>query len=165
MRCSKCGEELTQEMINVNMCWNCGNILDKSLLDDETINEIQEAEIDINPLESDRYKKIIVTTGSIVDGYKITAYQGIVSGEVVIGTGLLSTFKSAIADFLGDEARAYSDKMKKAKNAAMMQMLDAAYEKSATAIIGITFEYMALSSDLIAVSVNGTAVKTEKEED
>ena len=120
---------------------------------------------DFNPLESDRYKNIIVTTGPIVDGYRITSYQGLVSGEKVIGTGFLFSFEAGLADFLGDESQAYSNKMKEVKYAAMIQMLSAAYEKNVTAIIGISFQYMSLSRDLIAVSVNGTAVRIDKEED
>lgn len=34
MNCPKCGCELTQEMIDVNMCWECGNILDTAQLDE-----------------------------------------------------------------------------------------------------------------------------------
>ena len=165
MKCSKCGEELTQEMIDVNMCWNCGNILDKSLLDDETIEKIEEEATIINPLASERYQRFILTTGPSIDGHTIESYLGLVSGEVVIGTGLLSTFTSGVADFFGVETKAYSGKMKAAKNGALAQMLEEAFEKDATAIIGISFEYMPLSRDLIGVSVNGTAVKIKKEKD
>lgn len=36
-RCKECGNELTKEMIDVNMCWECGAILDESQVDDITL--------------------------------------------------------------------------------------------------------------------------------
>lgn len=43
-KCPNCNKELTQEMIDANMCWECGFILDKTLADEindsvDTINE------------------------------------------------------------------------------------------------------------------------------
>ena len=40
-KCPECGSTLTQEMIDVNMCWECGKILDTSQLDSESIEEIE----------------------------------------------------------------------------------------------------------------------------
>ena len=40
-KCPECGTELTDEMIEANMCWECGKILDESLLDKETLEDIQ----------------------------------------------------------------------------------------------------------------------------
>ena len=37
-RCPDCGTELTQEMIVANMCWECGKILDESLMDSEVVD-------------------------------------------------------------------------------------------------------------------------------
>ncbi len=39
LRCSECKEELSDEMIDVNMCFACGCIIDKSLFDDTSYNE------------------------------------------------------------------------------------------------------------------------------
>ena len=39
-KCPECGTELTDEMIEANMCWECGKILDESLLDKETLEDI-----------------------------------------------------------------------------------------------------------------------------
>ena len=43
-KCPCCGKELTQEMIDVNMCWECGFILDESLAGDaaDTVEEQRE---------------------------------------------------------------------------------------------------------------------------
>ncbi len=42
IKCPECGSELTQEMIDVNMCWECGKILDVSQLDEDSIKVIDE---------------------------------------------------------------------------------------------------------------------------
>ena len=41
MKCPECGTELTSEMIEANMCWECGKILDESLLDKQTLENIR----------------------------------------------------------------------------------------------------------------------------
>lgn len=43
-KCPNCNKELTQEMIDANMCWECGFILDKTLADEsnDNINTINE---------------------------------------------------------------------------------------------------------------------------
>lgn len=33
MKCKNCGEELTQDMIDVNLCWFCGDIIDENFSD------------------------------------------------------------------------------------------------------------------------------------
>ena len=35
-KCPNCGKELTDEMINVNMCWECGYIIDEKIAGDES---------------------------------------------------------------------------------------------------------------------------------
>lgn len=171
MKCEKCGEELSQEMIDVNMCWNCGNIIDKSLLDDDIVNDIKEgqeeynrfllhsaSEINDEILSELGCSDMIFSTSHQIDGYEIEKYIGIVSGDTVIGTGFLSTIASNISDLFGEESEAYATKMQKAKNSALIKLLEDALKHNANAVIGISFEYVSLSRDLIGVSVNGTAV-------
>lgn len=43
MKCKNCGNELTQEMIDVNLCWTCGDIIDENFSEKNTEkNTIQE---------------------------------------------------------------------------------------------------------------------------
>lgn len=43
INCPECGSSLTQEMIDVNMCWECGHVLDESqmITDDGDIEELE----------------------------------------------------------------------------------------------------------------------------
>lgn len=43
MNCPNCNKEITHEMIDANMCWDCGFILDKSITDEKNCDfEISE---------------------------------------------------------------------------------------------------------------------------
>lgn len=61
-KCPKCGSDLSQEMIDVNMCWECGKILDEELADETAvvINNGSFSEVEVNRLleEEDNRKRI-----------------------------------------------------------------------------------------------------------
>ncbi len=48
MKCKDCGNELTQEMIDVNLCWTCGGIIDENFA--EKITESDETHENKNNL-------------------------------------------------------------------------------------------------------------------
>lgn len=102
------------------------------------------------------------TTGFNFEGYEIIEYLGLVSGESVTGTGYLSDLKAGLSDLFGTESVAYSEKMKDVKKAALYDMLEESVEKGGNATIGISYDYITFSGNMIGISVNGTAVKIEK---
>lgn len=162
MKCPECGILLTQQMIDANMCWECGAILDNSLLDEETLNEISQQAEETISFDIPKINAHKLTTGYNFEGYFITNYNGLVSGEIVIGTGFLTDFKAGIADFLGTESKAYTVKLKDAKKAALYEMIMESIKSGGNAIIGITYEYVTFSGNMIGISVNGTSVKIDK---
>lgn len=110
-------------------------------------------------------KDFKMTTGYNFEGYKITKYKGLVSGEVVIGTGIFSELASTFTDEFGLESGVFADKMKSAKQKALTNLMKHALYQEANALIGIDFDYLTFSSNMIGVSANGTAVLIEKVED
>ena len=105
-------------------------------------------------------KQLKLTTGTSFEGHSIKEYLGVVSGEVVMGTGFLSDFGSGFADFFGTKSTAYSGSMNDAKKAAVEIMEGQAIELGGNAIIGISFQYITFAvSNMIGVSVTGTAVQ------
>lgn len=104
----------------------------------------------------------MLTSGYNFEGYKITSYNGIVSGEVVMGTGFLSEFSASITDFFGKTSEEFSIKMMQAKEMAVSKMTDASVAKNGNAIIGVAFNYTAFGNNMIGVSANGTSVVIEK---
>lgn len=112
--------------------------------------------------EFDRRKNFIMTTTPNIEGYVITQYLGIVTGEESIGTGFFSEMDAQISDFLGGSATAYSSKLGKAKSIALKHMRENALSIGATAIVGIDIDIMNTSSNIFIVCANGTAVIAKK---
>jgi uncharacterized protein YbjQ (UPF0145 family) len=107
------------------------------------------------------YEKF-VTTSFQFDGYEIQNYLGLVSGEVVMGTGFLSEFTAGVSDFFGATSDSFANKMELAKQGAEKRMLKNSIIKGGNAIIGVTFNYITFSNNMIAVSANGTSVVIRK---
>lgn len=119
-------------------------------------------ELKKNALEKSKFQKL--TTGHFFDGYKITDYKGIISGETVIGTGILSEFLASGSDLFGVESNSFSEKMKVAKELSVEKLKIQSVLAGGNAVIGIDFDYITLSNNMIGVSANGTAVVIEKVE-
>ncbi|MBN2556644.1 MAG: YbjQ family protein [Anaerolineales bacterium] len=107
---------------------------------------------------------LFVSTTDIVQGIKIMQYLGIVSSVVVLGTGVLSEFGAGIADLLGTRAGRFQSKLEHAREIALEEMGEKAIHLGGDGIIGIDFDYLSLSNNVLMVSANGTAVKLDPEE-
>ena len=90
---------------------------------------------------------------------EIVIYYGIASGSTVLGTGMLSEFSAAVSDTFGTENTAFSDKLDQARNASINRMIDNAISLGGNALIGVSFEYVNFSSNMIGVIANGTVVE------
>lgn len=105
-----------------------------------------------------------LTTGYNFEGYKIDEYFGIVSGEAVLGTGFLSELSSSVTDAFGMKSGAFGDKMRKAKQYAIDELITETAKTGGNAIIGVSFQIVVFSNNSIGVSANGTSVKISKTE-
>ena len=158
--CPKCYTELSEEMIEANLCWECGTIIDERLLytdeiepDFENENSNIEEQALMNSYSLDKHK---LTTGHHFQGFEIIDYKGIVSGEIVLGTGFISDIKADIFDYKSEE---YSIKMRAAKEKAILNMIQESKNLGGNAIIGVSFNYVTFAmSNMIGISVNGTSV-------
>lgn len=108
------------------------------------------------------WNKILMTTGFSFEGYSISKYLGVFSGECALGTGFLSSLGSDIADMLGTNSTSYSNKLRRAKEHALEQLQDQTSRAGGNAIIGLSINYTMFSRDIIGVIANGTAVKIEE---
>ena len=162
IKCPECGNLLTQEMQDVNMCWECGKILDESLVDTEPSDEFIEQDMEVNQFFDPNVKEHKLTTGYNFENHRITKYNGIVSGEVVLGTGFLADFKASFSDLFGTESKSYSNKLKEAKRLAIYDMITESLTLKGNAIIGITYNYVTFTGNMIGISVTGTSVNIEE---
>lgn len=105
---------------------------------------------------------LLITSGYNFEGYKITAYLGLCSGEAALGTGFLSSLGASLADFLGTNSSMYEEKLNAARNIALDNLIEHARSCGANAIIAVQIEYTAFSADIMGVTANGTAVRIEE---
>ncbi len=103
-------------------------------------------------------KKILVTTGTNIEGYGITEYLGFISSQAILG----SNFISGIAANVADVARKDTAKLEQCREDAENQLIKTAEKKGADAIIGMSMTYAPFEAGSFGIIVSGTAVKIAK---
>ena len=103
---------------------------------------------------------MITTTTPTVEGYQITEYCGIVTGEAIMGANVFKDFFANIRDIVGGRSSAYERELRRAREIAMAEMEAEAGDRGANAIVGIDIDYEVVgqSGGMLMVSVSGTAV-------
>ncbi len=107
---------------------------------------------------------MLLTTTPTIDGRRITAYHGIVFGEVITGTGFVRDISASISDLFGLRSSEYENVLGPARENAIYEMTQQAFEKGANAVVGVKVDYEVLSGNMLMVSVSGTAVTAEYSE-
>ena len=103
---------------------------------------------------------MILTTTPSVEGRTITAYHGIVFGEVISGVNVLKDFAAGLSNFFGGRSNTYEDELMKARTQALAELEQRAQILGADAVVGIDVDYEVLGADngMLMVTVSGTAV-------
>ena len=103
---------------------------------------------------------IIVTTTPTVEGRKITSYQGIVTGEAIMGANIFKDLFAGIRDIVGGRSATYERELRRAREMAIDEMTTAAAESGANAVVGIDLDYETVggNASMLMVTVSGTAV-------
>ena len=104
---------------------------------------------------------MLLTTTESVEGRRVAAYLGLITGEAILGVNIFRDLFSGIRDIIGGRAGGYQKALRDAREAALADMAQAAEELGADAIVGIDLDYEVLGekNGMLMVSVNGTAVK------
>src|SRR4051795_12315737 len=103
---------------------------------------------------------MIVTTPS-VEGRRITAYLGIVTGEVILGANVVRDFFASVRDVVGGRSGSYEKVLRNGRDAALEEMVDEARDKGADAVLAVDLDYEVIGKEgsMLMVSASGTAVK------
>lgn len=106
---------------------------------------------------------MIVTTTNTIEGKRVTAYHGIVTGEAIMGANVFRDLFASIRDIVGGRAGAYEKVLRGARDEALNELEAEARSRGANAVIGIDIDYGALgaSESMLMVSISGTAVTVE----
>jgi uncharacterized protein YbjQ (UPF0145 family) len=106
---------------------------------------------------------MLITTTPQIEGKKITAYFGVVSGEAIMGADIFKDLFAGIRNIVGGRAAAYENELRRAKDLALDEMAEKAKALGANAVIGVDLDYETLGQggNMLMVSASGTAVKYE----
>jgi uncharacterized protein YbjQ (UPF0145 family) len=103
---------------------------------------------------------MIVTTTPSVEGKRIVAYHGIVSGEAILGANVFRDLLASLRDFIGGRSGAYERVLRDSRNAAIEDMVSEAQRLGANAVVGVDLDYGAVGQgeSMLMVTAAGTAV-------
>ncbi|HHV65377.1 MAG TPA: heavy metal-binding domain-containing protein [Peptococcaceae bacterium] len=106
---------------------------------------------------------MILTTTPSVEGRKITAYLGIVTGEAIMGANIIRDIFASITDIIGGRSGAYEEKLQEAREVALKELEERASYLGANAVVGIDLDYEVVGQggSMLMVSASGTAVRVE----
>lgn len=104
---------------------------------------------------------ITITTTNSLDGYEITEYLGVVSGEVVSGINMFRDIGAGLRNVFGGRSVGYEDEMQSARESALNEMSQRAEALGADAIVGASIGYETFT-DMIMTACSGTAVKLRR---
>lgn len=103
---------------------------------------------------------MIITTTPTIEGKEIVEYKGVVFGEVISGVNFIKDFAAGLSNFFGGRSSTYEDELIIARENAMKEMEQRAYQLGANAVVGVDIDYEVLGSDngMLMVTASGTAV-------
>lgn len=106
---------------------------------------------------------MILTTTPSIEGHKITAYFGIVTGEAIMGANIMRDLFASITDVIGGRSGAYEEKLQDARQIALRELEEHAARLGANAVVGVDLDYEVIgqSGSMLMVSASGTAVRAE----
>ncbi len=106
---------------------------------------------------------VILSTTPSIEGRSITKYCGIVTGEAIMGANIFKDLFAGIRDIVGGRSATYEAELRKARDLALNEIVLAAAEKGANAVVGIDLDYETVGGQgsMLMVTVSGTAVVVE----
>lgn len=110
-------------------------------------------------------QKIILTTSSHLEGYRVTEHIDIVSAECVFGMNIIKDMFAGVRDFFGGRNKSSQDALRDARVACLDELREEAAQMGANAVIGIDLDYSEISGggkSMLFLVATGTAVKVAK---
>ncbi|WP_371134405.1 heavy metal-binding domain-containing protein [Phreatobacter sp.] len=104
---------------------------------------------------------MLLSTTPALEGGRIIRYNGIVTGEVILGANIFRDLFASIRDIVGGRAGSYETVLRDGRTTAFQEMMAEAQRLGANAIVGIDIDYETLGKSMLMVSVSGTAVTVE----
>ena len=106
---------------------------------------------------------MIITTTPAIEGKKIVEYKGIVFGEVISGVNMVKDMMAGLTNIFGGRSNTYETELINARQNALKEMEERAFQLGANAVVGVDIDYEVLGADngMLMVTASGTAVRVE----
>lgn len=106
---------------------------------------------------------MLFTTTPNIEGKKIAAYKGVVTGEAIIGANIVRDLFASVRDIVGGRSEAYELSLAEARDEAFRELEEEAMRVGGNAVIGIDVDYEVVGQggSMMLVAVSGTAVVIE----
>lgn len=103
---------------------------------------------------------MLITTTNTVEGRRIVAYHGIVSGETILGANFFRDLFASVRDFVGGRSGSYEKVLRDGRDMALQEMAEEARRLGGNAVIGVDLDYGAVGAkeSMMMVTATGTAV-------
>lgn len=103
---------------------------------------------------------MLLSTTSVIDGKRIVAYHGLVTGQAILGANIFKDLFAGIRDIVGGRSATYEKELRRAKDLAIQEMVEQAQAMGGNAVIGIDLDYETVGQggSMLMVSASGTAV-------
>ncbi|MCK5934778.1 MAG: heavy metal-binding domain-containing protein [Fulvimarina manganoxydans] len=109
---------------------------------------------------------MIVSTTPTLEGRRIVAYHGVVTGEAILGTNVFRDLFASIRDIVGGRSGSYEASLREGRELALGEMAEEAKRLGGNAVVGVDLDYENItagnnSSSMLMVVASGTAVTVE----
>ncbi len=108
------------------------------------------------------YNKINVTTASIIDGWCIDEYIGIVSSHVVAGTNVFSDIAASFSDVFGGRSESYNKQLSIINEEVIHKLMKEGVRKKGNWLIGLSIDHDEISGQdksMFMVTATATVVR------
>ena len=112
-----------------------------------------------------RYKEILLSTTSSLEGWKVKDYYGPVSAQIVAGTGIFSDIAASLSDIFGGRSESYRKQLSAINKEVLNGLRREAFDLGANCVIGLRVDHDELSGkgkQMLMVTASGTAVFIQK---
>lgn len=110
-------------------------------------------------------KQVFISTTNSIEGSRVLEYKGIVTTNIIAGTGFFSDFAASFTDFFGGRSGTYKRQMSTIYDEAIEELSLKALQKGANAILGFKIDFDSISAknmSMFMISVTGTAVLVQE---
>jgi uncharacterized protein YbjQ (UPF0145 family) len=165
----KCQESFNEEILRLVNIRIDEIISETNLISKEELEKNIKIQMETEEEYNEKLSSLIMTTGSVLEGYKVEQYIDVIYEEVIFK----NSFKNRLVAGLEDLGNAWSFKeteltganelIANARKYVLNKFRKHAVDVKANAVLGVEFE-SSIGSDVVRVAVFGTAVKVTKSE-